>query len=97
MQSRFIHATMTEKRRQWLERLLDEGPLHSSSTVGYYCRKIGWSEWFVTLADGREMPISELYAQFEEKHQAWALVARGTSDRECITPEGRAALAKEGK
>lgn len=97
MQSRFIHATMTEKRRQWLERLRDEGPLHSSSTVGYYCRKIGWSEWFVTLTDGREMPISELYAQHDQPHLAWERVSRNGSGRECITDDGRRALAREGK
>jgi hypothetical protein len=44
---------LTWLRRQWLERLAEEGPQERDhTTTGYYCMQAGWTEWI--YRDGTE-------------------------------------------
>lgn len=86
---------MTPKRQAWFEHLKERGPAKSGTVVGYQCRKAGWTEWFITLADGREMPLSSFYAENPNTphHLLWDGIV-GRTERECITAQGLAALAE---
>ena len=96
MRSYNLHPHMTEKRRAWLEHLRDHGPDRSGSVVGYQCRKLGWTEWFVVLRDGRAMPLSEAHKLFPEPRLTWAAIDTARrNDEECITDAGRLALKNQ--
>ena len=39
-----LRNRMTDKRREWLEELLN-GPARRKSKVGCECMRLGWTEW----------------------------------------------------
>lgn len=86
-----VRPTFTVKRRDWLLQLRDSGPAASHSVVGYHCRKLGWTEWFLTLKDGRAMPLSEAKKTVGTRVALWSTV-EGPTSMECITEAGRAKL-----
>lgn len=90
---------MTPKQRAWLQHLADHGPDKCAplSKAGWHCHRAGWTEWFVTLKDGRSMPLSEAYGDFPllTLSQVWDEIK--LIEKECITALGRAALTSASK
>lgn len=89
----------TKVQIAWLKRLRDEGPAKNGGRTGHWSRAHKFSEWYVTLSDGRQLPISELYAEYSgREHLVYENVIDQFAHIECITEAGRdllSALTKE--
>lgn len=83
---------LTEKRRAYLERLLDGPRLRDGSkgNTGYACMQAGWTEWDFR-ANG------EVISKEEWFRRARADEPRDDNYEERLTPAGRAALSQEGE
>jgi hypothetical protein len=78
---------LTNRRRQWLEKLLDGPATRSKANTAFYCMQAGWSEW--NYVDDGGMPITVEQAREHFGYQWWRLVR---IDGERITELGRQVL-----
>ena len=79
---------LTHKRLAWLQ-ILEMGPGHRNSNVGFYCMTAGWTEWNYVDAKTGEHLTSEAAAALRYDE-------RVRTDGERLTPKGRW-IAKFGR
>lgn len=91
---------MTPGRREWLLKLLREGPQpRPRGVVGYQCMRLGWSDWWHLLDDGRRMSDwrrRDLYAPEIREGRPCPQVIPTAEWAEVITADGIEALRKDG-
>lgn len=84
-----ISERMTPARLRWLE-TLEVGPAKRTSSVGYHCMVLGWTEWdYRDPETGMPASIAELQERYGAK---WTDSAAWWELRERLTDAGRAAL-----
>ena len=85
-----LHKRMTQKRREWLERLRDHGPAQCGTNVGFHCRHFGWTQW-IYEKDGERKTAEEIDTEYGSGGTAyrdgWLMTGM-----EAITDAGRDAL-----